>query len=245
MQIDLEELLSMTIESKYFKDPYAVEYNGRMVPRVTAVLSRMLEDPSIAQWANSLGYKHLSYSKELDKICAIGSTVHEQINQFLSKRAVPSNENTTYGFLAFMEWYNQVSQLNLEVMGLEESLINDYYSGTYDALLRINNRVWLIDFKTSNKVNFKYFLQLAAYRRLLREIKGIEVDGCMILQVSKYHPSFLEFVADLDYPPHRDYMDVADNTFRALLYSFYNAMYLEGRFKNEWPHNPKQLSQKR
>ena len=245
MQFDFEDLLSMTIESKYFKEPYAISHNGKMIPRVTAILSRMLEDPSIAQWANSLGFKHLSYSKELDQICKIGTTVHEQINQFLSSNTRPDANNITFGFLAFLEWYNQVSQLNLEILGLEEHMMNDYYSGTYDALLKIDNKIWLIDFKTSNKVNFKYFLQLAAYRKLLKETKNIDVDGCMILQLSKYHPSFLEFVADLHYPPHQEYMNIAERTFDALLYSFYNAMYLEGSFKHEWPHNPKYLSQKK
>lgn len=243
MEFDFDDVLSMTIESKYFKDPYAINHNGRMVPRTTTVLSRMLEDPNVAQWANSLGFKHLGYNKELSKIYAIGTAVHEQINQFLSGKNI-EEALVTNGFLAFVEWYKQISPLGVEIMGLEEHLINDYYSGTYDALMKINNKIWLIDFKTSNKVNFKYFLQLAAYRRLLREVKGIEVDGCMILQLSKYHPSFLEFVADMHYVPHTEYINRAEQTFLALLYSFYNAMYLEGRFKYEWPNNPKLLSKK-
>lgn len=240
---DLEDVFSLTIESKYFKDPYAIEIDGKMIPRVTAILGRMIEEPSVAQWSNSLGFKHLSYKKEMDRICAIGTQVHEQINMFLSGKSI-NDYMMTYGFMAFKSWYDQVSQLGVEVLGLEESLISPFYCGTYDALLKIGNLTYLIDFKTSNKIHFKYFLQLAAYRKLLKDIKGIDVDRCLILQVSKYKPMFLEYLADLHYQPHNEYMTIAENTFLSLLYSFYNAMYLEGRFKHEWPSNPKLLAEK-
>lgn len=240
---DIEDLLSLTIESKYFKDPYVVDYNGRLVPRVTVILSKMLEEPGVAEWANYLGYKHQSYKKEMDKICAVGTLVHDQINKFLSGECV--NESIrTVGFLSFLEWYNQVSQLGIKVLGLEQSLVSQYYGGTYDALLDIGGKVWLIDFKTSNKVGYKYFLQLSAYRKLLRELQGIEVDGCLVLQVSKYRPVFLEWIADLHYQPHLDYMNTAEKTFCSLVYSYYHSMYLEGRFKNEWPLDCKYLAKK-
>ena len=243
MTFDLEDILGLTIESKYFKEPYVVNYEGRMVPRVTSILSKMIEEPGIADWANYLGFKHISYKKEMDKICSVGTLVHDQINKFLSGEFVNKSLRTV-GFLSFLEWYNQVSQLGIEIIGLEESLVSKYYGGTYDALLNIGGRIWLIDFKTSNKVGFKYFLQLSAYRKLLRELKGINVDGCLVLQVSKYQPSFIEWVADLSYLPHLEYMNMAENTFCALVYSYYNTMYLEGRFKNEWTADPKYLAKK-
>lgn len=240
---NLEDVLDLDIDSKYFKEPNAVDVNGRMIPRVTAILGRMIEEPNVAQWANSLGYKHMSYSKERDRICAIGTQVHEQINTFLKGNEI-NEYMMTFGFRAFREWYNQIYQLGVEVLGLEESLVSQYYCGTYDALLKIGGLTYLIDFKTSNKIHFKYFLQLAAYRKLLRDLKGIEVDRCLILQVSKYKPAFIEYLADLHYPPHQNYMAIAENTFMTLLYSYYNAMYLEGRFKYEWPSSPKLLAEK-
>lgn len=243
MTFDLEDVLALTIESKYFNNSiYNVE--DKIVPRVTSVLAKMIEEPGVAQWANSLGFRHLSYRKELDKICAIGSLVHDQINKFLSGENI-NDSLATCGFLSFMEWYKQVSLLGINIIGLEESLVSNLYGGTYDALLNIGGKIWLIDFKTSNKVGYKYFLQLAAYRKLLRELKGIDIDGCMVLQVSKYHPAFLEYVADLHYQPHIEYMDIAEKTFCALLYSYYNTVYLEGRFKDEWPINPKYLAKQK
>ena len=244
MTFDLEDVLGLTIETKYLQNKNVVNEEGKIVPRVTAILAKMIEEPGVAQWANSLGLKHMSYSKELDKICAIGSLVHEQINKFLLGEYI--NESLlTCGFLSFREWYNQVSQIGVQIIGLEEQIISQYYGGTYDALLNIGGKTWLIDFKTSNKVGYKYFLQLAAYRKLLRELKGINIDGCLVLQLSKYHPAFLEYVADLHYPPHLEYMDIAEKTFCSLVYGFYHTLYLEGRFKNEWPIDPKYLAQKK
>ena len=55
----------------------------------------------------------------------------------------------------------------VDIIGQEESLISPYYAGTYDLLVNINGDPYLVDFKTSNHVGYKYFMQIAAYRYLL------------------------------------------------------------------------------
>ena len=38
-----------------------------------------------------------------------------------------------------------------------------------DGCYEINGRKYIVDYKTSNHVTFRYFLQIAAYRYILRE----------------------------------------------------------------------------
>ncbi len=44
------------------------------------------------------------------------------------------------------------------------------YAGTLDRIINLNGKRILVDIKTSNAIYDSYWLQLAAYRRLLVEI---------------------------------------------------------------------------
>ena len=53
---------------------------------------------------------------------------------------------------------------------------------TVDRIIRMNGKTYLIDIKTSNAIFYQtYWLQLAAYRRLVEVVGGISVDGVGIL----------------------------------------------------------------
>ena len=60
--------------------------------------------------------------------------------------------------------------------------------------MRINGKIYLIDFKTSNHVTYKYYLQLAAYSKVLREKENINIDGVIILQLNKYQPKYFRSI---------------------------------------------------
>ena len=87
---------------------------------------------------------------------------------------------------AFKEWWHGINECHrVKVLGQEQSLFCEYFAGTYDLLISIDDKPYLIDFKTSNHVGYKYFMQLAAYRYLLYSQKNINVEGCIILQFDK------------------------------------------------------------
>jgi len=54
------------------------------------------------------------------------------------------------------------------------------FAGTVDRVLEINGKEYLVDIKTSNNMHESYWLQLAAYNKLLLEY-NYEVDGVAIL----------------------------------------------------------------
>ena len=48
------------------------EKNGHKYPSVTTVL-HIIGDEGICNWANSLGYRHISYNKELARLADFGT----------------------------------------------------------------------------------------------------------------------------------------------------------------------------
>jgi hypothetical protein len=54
------------------------------------------------------------------------------------------------------------------------------FAGTIDRVIEINGKKMLMDIKTSNAMHESYWLQLAAYRELLR-VNDVRVDEVAIL----------------------------------------------------------------
>ena len=238
MTFDLEDVAGLNIESAI---DHTYEFNGKPVPRVTAVISKMIEEPGITKWANNLGFQHISHSKLLKELADLGTRTHHGIEVFLNGGMIPP-ETPQFTMDSFRLWWMEMNKMGAIVVGTENPLVCDLYGGTYDLLMEVGGKTILVDFKTSNHVTYKYWLQLAAYNRILRANK-VKLDGCLILQISKFRVAFREYYLDLHWKGHREYFDLCERTFMSLLYGFYHINYLEKRFKYEWPIiNPKYLS---
>ena len=99
---------------------------------------------------------------------------------------------------AFISWWNNlVSQNTVQILGQEIPVVCQYYGGTYDLLVSINREPWLVDFKTSNHITYKYFLQLAAYNKVLRDEQKLNLRGAVILQLSKESPTYNEYTLNI------------------------------------------------
>ena len=188
-------------EEKYF-------YNGVPVPRVTEIISKMISEEYLMYWSNSLGFKRIS--------------------RFLLGETFASN-NIPY--LGFRKWWIDVNSNNtIKVLGSEQELVCPYFGGTYDLLLEINGLVYLVDFKTSNHVSYKYYLQLAAYKYML-ELKGYNIAGCIILQLNKEEIQYTEYPLIFSNPDHLNFINASLNTFLSLVYSYYNIYQCERMYK--------------
>ena len=213
-----------------YKDKNSYEYNGIQVPRVTAVISSMMHSDSLMYWANSLGFKHQKYSEVINEACEYGTNTHKGIELFLKGESIP-NETPYHSMNAFLQWWNTISNNNeLKILGQEQTLVCPYYGGTYDLLLSINNKPWLIDFKTSNHISYRYYLQLAAYNRILRDDININLGGVLLLQLEKTRPVFHEYTLDFSRQPAVEYFNTCEKTFMSMLYSYYHLKYLEKNF---------------
>lgn len=227
---DLEYLGSSYIENK--NSSYYFE--GKRVPRVTEIISKMIEEKSIILWANSLGFEGRDYQKVLDYYADLGTRTHNGIECFLRGEKIPS-DTPYFPYTSFMNWWTAFNKIHkTEIMYIEEPLISPYCGGTLDFLLKVDDKVYLIDFKTSRHITYKYFLQLAAYRMMLRDYKEINVDCTMILQVSKDKLQYKEYIYDLSIEENKKNMDIYERTFMSLVYAYTHITYLEEQFTQYW-----------
>lgn len=206
-------------------------YNGIPVPRVTEIISKMIHEDYLMRWANSLGFKRKSYKTEVDGAAKYGSSVHDSIDGYLDGKEMdpfaPKNPTN-----AFLKWWKQINDGNhVEILGKEFALTCPWFGGTYDLLLKINGRIFVVDFKTSNHLSYKYCLQLSAYRYMLRLGKICEPDGIIILQLRKDIPDFNEVVLDFSNKQHLDLINHCENTFLSLTYSYYHILEAERLYK--------------
>ena len=223
----LEEIKDIAI---YDNESSRYTYNGVSVPRVTEIIQKMIHEDSIVQWSNSLGFRHISYTKALNEAAVFGTKTHSTIEHYLKENTKP--EHSFSAFESFLRWWEDINRDNkVEVIGQEEKLVSQFFGGTYDLLLRINDVIYLVDFKTSNHVTYKYYIQLAAYNYMLKE-KGIQIGGVIILQLDKKVPSYNEYFLNLSDPRHKEYFDFCERTFLSLVYGYYHVKYLENKFKD-------------
>ena len=220
--------LSLNIDSPY-------TYDGHVVPRVTEILSKCIHSDSLMYWANSLGFKHNSYKKTLDKYAQWGTDCHNCIDRFISSdftnRNEPPSPQASNAFNSYLFWYDDISKdNNVSVKMHEQPISCNYFGGTLDGLYEINGKLYLIDYKTSNHITFKYCLQLAAYRYILRTEYNINVDGCLILQLSKNEVSYNEYFLDLSREEHLNYMNECEHAFLSIVYAYYNILNVETKF---------------
>ena len=205
-------------------------YNGVNVPRVTEILSAMWYSEGLMHWANSLGYKKQSYTKVRDEAANTGTIAHDSIEYFLKTGKDPDIQNakSLNAYCAFKEWYSMLQKNGhtTEVLGMEEKLTCPWFGGTYDLLLNIDDKLCLIDFKTSNHISEKYYMQIAAYKYMLA-LKNITPVYAIILQLDKNAPVYYEYMIDFSNQDHSTYMQYALQSFFLICSAYYNRLYLE------------------
>ena len=223
-------------ESEYY-------FKGHKIPRVTSMLSRGIHNDSLMDWANYIGrVKHQNYGTVMNKSLNIGSQTHECIDYFFHNNAEVSNYTNLdiearQAYLSFSKWYRDInSTAQIELIYNEHPLISKYYGGTLDALMKFNGRIFLIDFKTSNSIRINYALQVAAYAILLEMVENIQIDGCLVLQLSKTSIGYNEYIIDLANPEQNQYFENCKNSFLSLALWYYNLALSEAGYSNilEW-----------
>ena len=157
------------------------------LPSVTTILEAYPKPYALLQWLKEKG----TAADELrDMAGRRGSTVHQLTEDYdngiecnlISDAGTPRYSLEEWGM--FERYVNFCSRFNPENILIEQTCISSAlgYAGTIDRVADIGGKRFIIDIKTSNTITNSYWLQLAAYRELLREEKKItQVDGVGIL----------------------------------------------------------------
>lgn len=190
--------------------------DGKKIPSVTTILK--IKDPgALINWAYKTGREHgvlegqgnpaPSGLYEGSDILAIGTCVHSMCEAWVKgdepmlvlEKALEEetvNDKATFraqaasAYSAFEFWCKGTQ---LEIVDCEVQVISEThrYGGTLDFIGKLNNRLVLGDFKTSNGVWPEYLCQLAAYAKAYEETTGNKIDGGYhLLRFSKENGDF-------------------------------------------------------
>lgn len=128
-----------------------------------------------------------AYTKKRDSGANTGSEAHAMVESFLKDTDQHYGDHSPEAraaFGAFVKWFDEKKP---EILNVEEVIYSQEfgYAGTYDGLMKIDGKVCLTDFKTTNAsrkapngVYAEMFLQLGAYaaahdeQRLYEEANG-------------------------------------------------------------------------
>ena len=192
-------------------------------------------------WANNIGlYQKKKYKDVLEQAATKGSYVHDAIEDYIQNGNDLELDNVlagyrtevSYAYGSFRSWWDILSKRNIKIIMQEHKLVCPWFGGTLDLLIEIDGKVYLLDFKTSNHPSYKYFLQLAAYRYILKHYYGIEIYGCGIIKLSKASIGFEEFIIDKSNPEYEPFMELYERTFLSLVYSYINRINAEKYYNN-------------
>lgn len=179
-----------------------VNKNGQKVPRVSEVI-KMLAKDSIIFWANSLGFKGVSYKKELERTANIGSLCHDVIEGYFDKQRLAdidfdrfniedygSKMEVRRALESFFRWYRKfIKHHTYNVVFTERIVVGDRLGGTIDCGIegwKDPNKIIFVDYKTSGDFYLTQFLQLAAYVWIYEEVYGDDtVEGVMVIRMDK------------------------------------------------------------
>lgn len=206
----------------FYKHPL----HGKLVPSPTTIIGQLDKSGPLTHWAAGCTCEYVFQAlKDSENISfqrlagvleearknflnvsktamGIGASVHEAISYYLKTKTEPriEHDNILAGFVSFLEWKDKVK---LEVLGTEQVVYDPAgrYAGTLDLICKINNKLYIIDFKTTKKPHKPYeewSYQLAAYANC------VDVEGIGILRLDK----------DTGYPDWYDLSHERERAFR-------------------------------
>lgn len=238
---------------------------GEQLPRISNIIGQLDKSEGLMNWTTKCMAENLlsnlevlsspnlpdeekksviinaryAYKEVSEEALDVGTQVHKLIELYIRHGCDPTKgrdlaEQVVNAFLAFLEWEkeNTVEWLYNEVFVFS---LEHGFAGTFDALAKIKNKVYLIDFKSSKAIYDTMALQLAGYnigldemRRSGADLPKVEAWGVLRLDKETGKPEFK------DYGKSRGgfeaFRDNQKRSFLALTDFFYN--FKKRRLKN-------------
>ena len=181
---------------------YYTNRRGEHVMRVSDVI-KVLAKEQLIVWANMLGFKGVSYRKELERTANIGSLCHAVLEAYFDPRRLAEIDFDEFGITSesdklearraldsFFDWFKNFSKYyTYHVKFTEKVVVGENLGGTIDCGIDgwdDPDKVIFVDYKTSKTFYLTQFLQLAAYVMIYEEVYGRNtVEGVMVVKLSK------------------------------------------------------------
>jgi hypothetical protein len=166
--------------------------NGEYYPSITHVLSSYPKGKHFEDWLKKVGY---SSEYIVKKAAEEGTQTHQLcedylngkectfLDQYNKPKYIPEVWKMFIRFVEFWETYKPT------LIETEVHLFSDEIkvAGTCDLVVEIEDKLWVIDLKTSNHLQTTYDLQTAIYSKCYEEDFGKKVDrrGVLWLKSAK------------------------------------------------------------
>ncbi len=170
------------------KDRYPKEWDH--LPSVTEVIG-LITSPQLLNWFKTQAYRDIKQKSQ--KSIDIGKQVHAIIEKIEDGK--PIQLETEYPneikncVKAYFDWKKT---LKLEIIASELKLISPSlnYKGTIDRIYRKDDKLILVDWKTSKSIYKESYMQVAAYANLYENIQGLIISECWIIRLGKEKAEF-------------------------------------------------------
>ena len=168
---------------------------GEYYPSVTSILNFYPKNGFFHAWLKDVGHNSDIIAR---KAADEGTQVHNAIEAFLEGKEIKWMDDKGHAIYNLDVWRMILrfsdfwKTHNPELIASEIHLLShEYkYAGTCDLVVKLNDKVWLLDIKTSNSLHTSYNLQLSAYAKAWNEKYDdkIEETGIIWLKSSKRGP---------------------------------------------------------
>jgi len=206
----------------------AYEKDGVEYPSVT-MITGMINKPMLLVWSANCAVDYISdhleavrdifdvhrgeevlkdartaYKTVSKYACDSGTQCHKAIEAYIGGKPyeeILETEEAINGFAAFKDWekMNHVEWLESEVQIVSERI---GYAGRFDAIAKVNEHRYLIDFKTSKGIYDEMKWQLCAYRQAYNESPDCTepIENLAILHLDKFtaEPTFKPIIKNLE-----------------------------------------------
>lgn len=166
---------------------FYITESGQYVPSVTTILSAYPKSAAFYEWLKKVGEDADTIRDEAGER---GSTVHQLTQDYDSGLEVSLLNNIGDIEYKLTEWAMFERYVDFrrrfpcKIIHTELILISERlgFAGTLDRVIELDGRLLIIDIKTSNSLHEHYWLQMAAYKKLLEEKEpALKIDGYAIL----------------------------------------------------------------
>jgi len=182
--------------------PYRLD-NGKRVSGVTTIISGSLgwNKDFLIHWAWKQGQDGKDYRQTTERASNAGTIAHYLIECDLRKEKPNLDQfkdmpdqvaEAKFAFeQSFLPWKTMTK---FEVVALEQHMVSEFleFGATPDCIARVNKKLAIFDWKTSNGLYPEMIVQMAAYEQIWNEKnpKQLIEDGAYMLRIDKATASF-------------------------------------------------------
>lgn len=159
------------------------------------------EKPSVTDIASPISFERLDNLQKvlLERARARGSRCHELFEEYLLAGELDEEEIENDYFHYIEQFILWARTYRPKVLYTEKHLFSEEFCGTCDLICVIDNKVLLIDYKTTSVVDKKSLsVQLEGYYRLCQKY-GIEIDDTYYLHIKKDGYVFKPIIRDAEW----------------------------------------------